>query len=231
MINASCKDELESKLKNIDISVPSRGEGRTTDDCERSAICHFLSTLNQVRKIEFPLEVEKRERPDFYILSGGKEFGIEHTEAIPPDYAKAMAIAEREKPDAMIDISLFKFGEQKPLDEIRRIIHASELMGDGWAGNSAEVELADAIKNVILGKTEKLKKDGFDKYERNVLLIYENMPRPRINYEILINKCKKSLFSYWENQIIFNDIYVESGDFLILFNHQESISFNVVNLW
>jgi len=166
MINASNKGELNSKLKNIDISVPLRGEGRTTGDCERWSICRFLSTLNQVGEIEFPIDVQKQERPDFYVHSGDRELGIEHTEAIPADYAKAMVIAERENPDAIIDMSLFKFGEQKSLDEIRNIIHASELTGDGWAGNNAEAELADSIKNVVLGKTKKLKKDGFMKFEK-----------------------------------------------------------------
>jgi hypothetical protein len=190
-----------------------------------------LSTLNQVGKIEFPLDVQKQERPDFYVHSGGRELGIEHTEAIPPDYAKAMAIAERENPDAIIDISLFNFGEQKSLDEIRDIIHASELTGDGWAGNSAEVELADAIKNVVLGKTKKLKKDGFGKFEKNVLLIYENMPRPHINHDILIKKCAENLSGYWGNPISFDDVYIESGDRLILLNQQETTTFNIVDLW
>ena len=125
MINASGKIELDNELKSIDISVPPRGEGRTTDHCERWSICRFLSTLNQEGKIDFPIDVQKQERPDFYIHSGGRELGVEHTEAIPSDYAKAMAIAEREKPDAIIDMSLFKIGETKSLDEIRGIIHAS----------------------------------------------------------------------------------------------------------
>lgn len=231
MIKASCKDELESKLRRIDISVPPRGEGRTTDDCERWAICRFLSTLNQEGRIEFPLEVEKRERPDFFILSGGREVGIEHTEAIPLDYAKAIVIAEREKPDAIIDMSLFKFDEQKSLDEIREIIHASELMGDGWGGNSAEDELSYAIENVVLGKTEKLKKEGFKKYEKNVLLIYENMPLPHINYDILIEKCAKNLSGYWRSPNSFDSVYIESGKWLILLNAQETDLFRIKDLW
>ena len=231
MLKASYKGELESKLKSICISVPPRGNGRTTDDCERWSICRFLSTLNQAGKIEFPFDLQKRERPDFYALSGSSEFGIEHTEAVPTDYAKAIAIANREKPDAMIDMSLFKFGEKKSLDEIREIIHASELTGDGWVGNGAEVELSDAIKIVVLGKTEKLKKDGFDKYEKNILLIYDNMPQPHINHDTLIEKCVKNLSGYWDNSITFDDIYIESGDRLILLNHQESTSFNIENLW
>ena len=151
--------------------------------------------------------------------------------SVPTDYAKAIAIANREKPDAMIDMSLFKFGEKKSLDEIREIIHASELTGDGWVGNGAEVELSDAIKIVVLGKTEKLKKDGFDKYEKNILLIYDNMPQPHINHDTLIEKCVKNLSGYWDNSITFDDIYIESGDRLILLNHQESTSFNIENLW
>lgn len=231
MINARCKDELENQLKNIDISVPPRGKGRTTDDCERWAICRLLSTLNQEEKIEFPLEVQKRERPDFHVLSGGRTFGIEHTEAIPPDYAKAMAISGREKPDAIIDMSLFKFDEEKPLDEIRRIIHASELMGDGWAGNSAEVELSDAIKSVVLGKTKKLEEDSFIKYEKNVLLIYENMPLPHINYDILMEQIAEKFLDYWDSPITFDSVYIESRDRIILLNQQEITSFNIVDLW
>jgi len=57
------------------------------------------------------------------------------------------------------------------------------------------------------------------------------MPRPHINHEILIEKCAENFSGYWGNPITFDDIYIESGDKLILLNQQKTTTFNIVDLW
>ena len=137
-IAANSNAELIKALTSINIGVLPRNEGRTKEQCERWLICRWLSTLTTVNGINFPLRVTKREKPDFQIYSGSLTLGVEVTEAIPTDYARASALAERENPDASIDISLFKFGETKTLKEIRQICNQRKLTGEGWAGDSAE---------------------------------------------------------------------------------------------
>jgi hypothetical protein len=229
--SATNQSDLEQTLAAIDVSVPERGNDRTTDDCERAAICHFLSTLNHQGSIRFPFHLNKHERPDFIITSEGINWGVEHTEAIPEAYSRAIAIAEREYPDALIDMSQFKFGEDKSTAEIREILQQSELMGDGWAGDSAEIEFANAIKDVVDFKTVKFTKIGFLHFQRNTLLIYENLPRPVIDYHKLINKCNAVLSDYWAQPTIFTDIYIYSGDQLLILDRDSHSIQNIKNLW
>ena len=143
-ITANSSKELVLELASIDISVPPRNEGRSKEHCERWSICRWLSTLNAVAEIDFPLRVTKREKPDFQVCAGSVAWGIEVTEAIPTDFARASALAGKEAQEPLIDISRFKYGDTKTLEEIRLILNQKKLTEEGWAGDSAESELADA---------------------------------------------------------------------------------------
>lgn len=86
-INANSVRDLIDMLRNIDISVPLRTKGQTTEQCERWSICRFLSTYAETNLLEFPLEVVKRERPDFLLSLPSRQVGLEITEAIPHAWA------------------------------------------------------------------------------------------------------------------------------------------------
>lgn len=225
------KDELEVALRAIDIAVPPRTKGRTTEDCERWSICRLLSTLNDGSVLSFPLRVTKRDKPDFQVCLGQKAWGIEVTEAIPSDYAKASALAEKENPNALIDISLFKFGKAKSLEEIRRIINQVKLTGDGWAGDTAERELAKAIRSVVESKIKKLRALTFDKYPQNILMIYDNMPLPHCDHDIIALHCADQLKDYWYEQLVFDVIYVESRDTIFQITSNGVRKLKINDIW
>ena len=77
MLLAKDEIELESMLRSIDISVPRRSEGRTKEHTESYAIAHLLSALLGKNHLLFPLELVRRERPDFFLKVSGLEVGIE----------------------------------------------------------------------------------------------------------------------------------------------------------
>lgn len=131
-INSKTRSELDVELSNIDISVPEVGKGRTKEDREIWSICRFMAALNQHHKIGFSASLKKQERPDYHLSHADNNWGIEITEAVPSTYLWALDIAKEENSTAVIDISLFKFGEKKSRDEIRKIVNESELTGDGW---------------------------------------------------------------------------------------------------
>lgn len=230
-IYACSKDELEVVLRSVDIAVPPRTEGRTTEDCERWSICRLLSTLNDGSVLSFPLRLTKREKPDFQVCLGQEIWGIEVTEAIPADYAKASALAEKENPNALIEISLFKFGDAKSLDEIRQIINQAKLIGDGWAGDAAERELAEAIRCVVESKTRKLRASTFDKYPQNVLVIYDNMPLPHLDHDSIVVHCADQLKDYWSQQLVFDVIYIESRDTIFQITSNGVRKLKVNDIW
>ncbi len=225
-----CRD-LEEQLSSIDISVPPREEGRTTADCERWSIMRFLAALNNASELQFPLTVTKRERPDFSVEVGTEIWGVEITEAIPTAYARALTIAAKENPEAMIDISLFKYGEDKSLEEIREIVNASKLTGPGWVGKGAEKELSQAISQAVLIKTQKLRKRGFSKFPSNILLIYENMPLPSLDLNAVLALIAEELSTYWGSEETFHRVYIESGQKMIAFSANSHYAIEIPKLW
>jgi hypothetical protein len=95
-IKARSGSELISILESINIKVPLRTEGRSTEDCERWSICRLLATLAKNNLLKYPVEVHHRNKPDFRIRIGQDIIGVEVTEAIPQDLARADALMERE---------------------------------------------------------------------------------------------------------------------------------------
>jgi ATP-dependent DNA helicase RecG len=102
-ISAKDRTDLLDKLAAVDISVPPRTQGRRKDHCERWAICRWLSTYPN---FSFPIQLTHRDKPDFFLETSDLEIGIEHTEAIPEDYAHASVISERLDNDILTDWSI-----------------------------------------------------------------------------------------------------------------------------
>ena len=191
----------------------------------------FLAALNGAGELQFPLSVIKRERPDFSVEVGAEVWGVEITEAIPTTYARALSIAANENPEAMIDISLFKYGEEKSLEEIRDIVNASKLTGPGWAGKGAEEQLSLAISRVVSLKTQKLRKEGFSKFPSNILLIYENMPLPSLDLGAASALIAEKLSTYWGEEETFHRVYIESGSKMLVFNANSQYVMENPRLW
>jgi hypothetical protein len=150
-IEISAKDRIDlmDKLAAVDISVPLRTQGRRKDHCERWAICRWLSTYPN---FSFPIQLTHRDKPDFFLETSDLEIGIEHTEAIPEDYAHASVISERLDNDILPDMSHFKWGQKKKKDEIYKIANMTELTGPGWKGDTPEMEWAQAAFEIIQNK-------------------------------------------------------------------------------
>ncbi|MCG8426999.1 MAG: hypothetical protein MI754_06555 [Chromatiales bacterium] len=222
---------MNLKLAEIDITVPPRHEGRTTEDRERWSILRFLATLNQQERIDFPLSLTKRERPDFHIRIAGRDWGVEITEAIPTDYAKALAIAANLDPDVVIDRSLFKFGEKKSIEEILEIIESSKLTDCSWVSEHAAQDFASAIQTIVSNKTEKFRKAGFEKFQTNILLIYENMPVPKLERRSALTFTTDILEPYWQEEERFDYVYIESGEAMLCLHQGGHELIRINNLW
>jgi len=225
-ISAIDSSDLLKQLSNIDISVPLRSEGRTKEHCERWSICRWLSTYPG---LNFPVTLMHREKPDFYLRTGNQEIGIEHTEAIPEDYAHATVISEKRNDKSVVDMSLFKWGQKREANEIYEIASRTKLTGPGWDGDSPEYEWVSAIFEIAENKTILLRKDDFVKYPTNYLLIYDNLPLPFINLSKASLMLRSDLDSYWNSGTVFNGIFVQSDALLISFSKNAYETFKTKN--
>lgn len=230
-ITANSKAQLISILEDIDIRVPPRSKGRKTGHCERWSICRLLATLAKQDMIEYPIELEKRERPDFLLTTDNKQIGIEITEAINPEYAKAKTLPEAKEKGTIIDSSLFKWGTpMRTLNDLRSIVSRKKLTGSGWDGSRVEIEYADAILDIINAKTEKLHSEGFKKYTSNWLSIYCNMTLPALDIEEANELFMKKSRSYWSGDS-FSTVFVEKGHSIISYSSSGSEVMELENLW
>jgi len=228
---ADNSEELLSILGNIDISVPPRKEGRTTDHCETWSICRLLATLAKHERLYFPVRLAKREKPDFLLVSGDQHIGIEVTEAINPDYAKATTLPEANIEGATIDPSLFKWGAPpRKLHELRTIVARKKLTGPGWESTSVESEYAEAIFDVITVKTEKLQATGFDRFAENWLAIYCNITLPALELEDANEFFAEKASDYWRHGG-FSAVFVEEGENIIWYSREGTEVLRLVDLW
>jgi hypothetical protein len=226
------KDGLLAVLQGVSIDVPGRTEGRKTEHTENWAICHLLSTLGHIDALDYPLSVQHKDKPDFILEMNKNQIGIEITESIPSDYAKCCAMAERENPKAVIDMSLFKWGSpQKTTEVLRAIIKSSKLTGDGWAGHCAEVEWAQHINDAVSTKLGKLNNSGYEEFPEYWLYIYDNLPLPNVHAtratEILLSEYSDT----WKNGKEFSRIFIERGPIIIDISNSAATNHVLVDLW
>lgn len=206
--------EFDENLKNLDISVPHRGNTRLTEHSESWQIHRLLTALKSKEFIKLPFELIKRERPDFIIKSGGKIFGVELMEAINSDYARIKALQAKLCDNSTIDTSHFKWKNAKlSLDQLRAILNDDHLTGPVWSGNSVEKEFSQSIYD-CLNLKHNLLKNGYERFDDDYLLIYHNTPSPLLNFNIAVNLTEDLLKSYWSKDG-FDMVFILKNNHLI----------------
>ena len=210
MVNFAAQSAIEliEQLSAIDISVPLRTEGRTTEHCEQWSICRFLATYAETEVINYPLRIEKRERPDFLLRLSSGDIGIEVTEAVAPDWAWADARREKLNYDNLIFLHRFRPGEtQRSREEIDNIARGA-TWGSGWVGDGPEREWAEVMIHFALQKAEKLAKPGFERFAADWLLIYDNWPLPAVDDPKAASHFMRRLCAL-EEPLPFDRVFVE----------------------
>lgn len=230
--SAANKTDLQIALQNIDISVPLRTEGRTTEHTETWNICHLLSTLAESNLVNYPVSVQHRDRPDFELQFGETKIGVEVTEAITEKYAAYSALAEREFPNQFLDPGHFRWGKPKlTTKEMRALLRQDKLSASPWIGDRAEREWALYIQSIIESKLTKLAKPGFSHFSENWLSIYDNLPLCNIDLEKAISFLQPALTAFWPRSPAFSAIYVEHGPVIALLSRSGIRHIQLDDLW
>ncbi len=220
--------EFDNSIEKIDISVPLRSKGRKTEHTERYSLFSFLQNFIDDKYFNFPLKIIHRDKPDFLIETSINYTGIEFTESIPEQLARAQAILEEHFPDGQLEPSFFKWDTQeRTKSEILEILRKSQvrLIGQGYTGRQIEEEWSKGIVECIINKTIKLNKNGFDTFDKNWLLIYDNQTRALLDKEYVTNKIDLLLLNYWkDNQDLkFEKIFIESGKYFYIIDNSSLI--------
>lgn len=213
MLEADTEDALLADLRRVDTSVPRRSEGRTKEHTEWYAIARMLSTLSATERLNFPLTLTRQERPDFRMTLGSRQIGIEHTEAVPQNEAHRTVLSEAGYGPKVRFISNHRPGEaRKPAGRLISELEANNG-GDGWAGDSVEREWARAMNHFISRKISKLKAKGFERFDEDWLLIYDNWSLPALERETAVRMLFQSAGA--EGTLgEFSSIFVLTGPYL-----------------
>ncbi len=228
-IAAENSTELLKSLASIDISVPLRTEGRTTEHCESWSICRFLAAFAETGLIDYPCEIVHEDRPDFVLNQSSHQCGIEVTEVVSPNAAAIDALREHQESEGPFFLQKHSPGEPKLKGKQLLAKALSDEPGDGWAGDSIEKEWVAAMQSRIHEKVATAGKDGFRLFQRNWLLMYDGWQLPGVNPE---NAAKLLCYST-ENESYgpFEYVFIESSSRIWVFgpNYFSSVSIN--ELW
>ncbi len=227
---ANNESELDSVLRSIDISVPRRSEGRTKKHTERYAIAHMLSSLLDKNRFLYPIKLIHRERPDFLLETNGILIGIEHTEAVPQNEAHKTVLRDKVDGPEVYFISRHQPGEpEKPAKKLIEEIQANHS-DSGWTSDSVEREWVEAMLHTVKSKIEILAKDGFEKFDQNWLLIYDNWSLPALDQkkagQLLLLKLKGS--NSFDN---FDSVYIITGNLVFEFSSTGVDEHEINDLW
>lgn len=173
-------EDLKSKLSKINFSVPPRKKC-TSKDRERYCIKYYLEKLSDEKILEFPMETQKTESPDFNIMNPkGEVTGLEITEATNEDYQQALTETERSDDDeTLIDLTFFRRDKLLPKGSYKNGIRKKDqelIIEGGWEGDSAERNLIECLMSALRRKLEKLNNPYFPIFNRYELLIYDSCP-------------------------------------------------------
>ncbi len=198
----------------------------------------MLSTLSHNQYFNFPLTIVHRDKPDFELLQPEFSIGIEITKATSEQFEWAVALRDKHFPDAFLDLSHFKWGApQKSKKEILKILEVSQyrLTGPEMYGYQIENEWAKGIHECLSIKTQKLNGKEFNSFDKNWLLIYDNLRTAGFNDQIAAECLLKLLGTYWqdrsEHRLKFDRILIESGKYFLLITEAELIKLKIVDLW
>ena len=202
LLSVESPEELRRELAAFNTEVSPRAFGRTTKQTELYAIAHLLASLPPGR-LGYPLSVDHGDRPDFVLRQSGQSTGIEHTEAVAENLARASVLRTKRAGPPVHFMQRASPGEpRKSSTQLLQEIQADQP-GPPWEGDAPEREWAEAMLHFAGVKTEKAQRQGFARHRENWLLVYDNWSVPAVSYSeagsLLQEKCiEASIFTTFD---------------------------------
>lgn len=211
---AEKKATLLDILRSIDIVGPLLSGARNKKHTEPYAMAHLLSSLAVGdHLLIFPLEVihKKPDKPDFLLTMGGKNIGIEHTDARSENETRKDALRRSEGIGGSIHFAIPVEPDEpkRTTEELREEIKANPHKG-GWGDqDSTDQKWSRVMLNIIDKKEQKLLKPEFSRYDEDWLLIrdaWTDIPDPENATKYLLSKIQAR-----EAKLIFHRIFIISN--------------------
>ena len=219
-----------SLLSEGEIKVPPRHKGRTTEHTEKYCLYKMLATMADNNLLKYPMEITKHERPDFVFKVNGQFIGIEQTEAVPENLAKQDFLRYKMNKNDVRFISKHHPKEAKKTTKQLKHEINNIVPSGGWFGDSVEVNWSEAMEHFIEQKEINALKSGYKSFKENSLLIYDNWPTAALDIDVGASYLVKRL-SGREPKYEFDNIYILSHGYLLVFNSNNYNKYTVNELW
>ena len=205
-IRASSSDDLLTKLRAVNTTVPPRHCGRTKEHTEQAAICNFLAAFAEENMFDYPLDVVRREQPDFILSSSLGRIGIEITEAV----RRSDAHVDSKGTGAVRMINKEpSLNESLTSEEAKEIAEGKQPDAPGWEGNEVEDRWADDMFSIIVKKKEKF--TNYERCNKNWLYIYDNLDFSLLALDRLLAAENLSSKLHSSEGVPFDRIFIEFG--------------------
>lgn len=173
LLSARTLEELHDRLPGLNVEVPAHPAPRG-DTPEFYSVVRVLGSIPLLPG-DFPLQLGKRERPDFALQLGGRSVGIEHTEAVPENRAHESRLRAELRGGFHL-VTPAAIGEaRKSRKQLLKEIEANRFPPP-MVGDSVERGWAEAIAHFIARKVASAQKPGYAAYDEQWLAIYDNWP-------------------------------------------------------
>jgi len=169
-------EDLSKKLDLLPSLVGTRLKRRIPEIKENFVLKKYLSILLKNNRLQFPIEIEKDESPDFIISIGTSKFGIEITESTFESYQYLLTQAERL--GCVYPLTVFEYGkEYSYADVVKYLVPLGTRVRDRALGNNqGELYASGWAKDSLLKKIHTIEKWDARKDLDIRVLLYQNCP-------------------------------------------------------
>jgi hypothetical protein len=175
LLTARTFEELHDRLPRLNVEVPPHPAPRG-DTPEIYSIVRLLGSM-PMSPLDLPLQLGKRERPDFVLHLGARSIGIEHTEAVPENAVHESRLRALQGGGCYLVRPAVVGEPRKSKKQLLEEIKANRFP-PAMVGDSVERVWAEAMMDCIGRKVSSALKPGYAAYDEQWLAIYDNWPSP-----------------------------------------------------
>ena len=200
--NFKTANELKSFYDCFGGKMPKRTEGCTTIHGETLVFSRLIQTLISKPFWEYPLTIIYKDRPDFRMLFNKQSVGIEVTEQWSKNYGQALSMLETSKGLLMPSDFTFSENEKKMKGhKIAKLVESRAITGPPVMGNMDDINWIKRTIFTIERKHKKyMKYPSFEKFDKNILLIFDVRPE-YVRFEEITDKMLIQLYKLGESTV------------------------------
>lgn len=193
---------IVDKLENLGQAIKDL-DRKKADECKQVAELFAL-----LPSVATPMTVTKGERPDFIIEAGGHKTGIEVTWSCHQGWEEAENYlgSPKNKTLSMISRNWF-IGENARGKRQGRYLEAKQGDSTTWGSREMAAEWTNQMIDALLRKTASFEKEGFQKFEKNWLLIADKMPFEFLDLDAALESLNFKAAGL-EKEAPYNEVYI-----------------------